>query len=60
MSLVEGLLVKGYRVATFSRKPSDALTRLQKDALDTYGKMGVLAKLRKKWFEDKSWVAALP
>jgi polar amino acid transport system substrate-binding protein len=28
--------------------------------LDTYGKMGVLAKLRKKWFEDKSWIAALP
>ena len=28
--------------------------------LDTFGKMGVLSKLRKKWFEDKSWVAALP
>jgi polar amino acid transport system substrate-binding protein len=28
--------------------------------LDTFGKMGMLAKLRKKWFEDKSWIAALP
>jgi len=28
--------------------------------LDAYGKMGVLAKLREKWFEDKSWIAALP
>jgi polar amino acid transport system substrate-binding protein len=28
--------------------------------LDTYGKMGLLGKLRQKWFEDKSWIAALP
>jgi ABC-type amino acid transport substrate-binding protein len=28
--------------------------------LDTFGKMGVLNKLRKKWFEDQSWIAALP
>lgn len=28
--------------------------------LDAYGKTGVLAGLRKKWFEDGSWVAALP
>jgi polar amino acid transport system substrate-binding protein len=28
--------------------------------LDTFGKMGMLNKLRKKWFEDKSWIAALP
>lgn len=28
--------------------------------LDSYGKMGILAKLRKKWFEDKGWIAALP
>ncbi len=28
--------------------------------LDTYAKMGLLSKLRQKWFEDKSWIAALP
>lgn len=28
--------------------------------LDAYGKTGVLARLRKKWFEDGSWVSALP
>ena len=28
--------------------------------LDTFGKMGMLNRLRKKWFEDKSWIAALP
>jgi polar amino acid transport system substrate-binding protein len=28
--------------------------------LDAYGKTGLLAGLRKKWFEDGSWVGALP
>ncbi len=28
--------------------------------LDAYGKTGVLSGLRKKWFEDGSWVGALP
>lgn len=28
--------------------------------LEAYAKIGLLAKLRKKWFEDKSWIAALP
>ncbi len=28
--------------------------------MDTFGKMGMLNKLRQKWFEDKSWIAALP
>ncbi|MEZ5502136.1 MAG: transporter substrate-binding domain-containing protein [Halioglobus sp.] len=28
--------------------------------LSAYEKTGVLTKLRKKWFEDNSWVAALP
>jgi polar amino acid transport system substrate-binding protein len=28
--------------------------------LETFAKMGVLNKLRKKWFEDQSWIAALP
>lgn len=28
--------------------------------LDAYGKTGVMNKLRKKWLEDSSWIAALP
>lgn len=28
--------------------------------LDAYGKTGILSAMRKKWFEDSSWVAALP
>ena len=28
--------------------------------LDAYGKVGLLGKMRKKWFEDKGWIAALP
>lgn len=34
--------------------------QLVENYLDTFGKMGLLNKLRKKWFEDKSWIAALP
>ncbi len=33
---------------------------LVENYLDTYEKTGVLTKIRKKWFEDSSWVAALP
>jgi len=33
---------------------------LVENYVDAYEKMGVLTKLRKKWFEDKSWIAALP
>jgi polar amino acid transport system substrate-binding protein len=28
--------------------------------LEAYGRVGVLTNLRKKWFENNSWVAALP
>jgi polar amino acid transport system substrate-binding protein len=28
--------------------------------LRAYEKTGILGKIRKKWFEDSSWVAALP
>ncbi len=33
---------------------------LVQNYLDAYGKMGILAKMREKWFEDKGWIAALP
>ncbi len=28
--------------------------------VDAYGKMGVLAQLRKRWMEESDWIAALP
>ena len=28
--------------------------------VDAYEKIGLLNKLREKWFENSSWVAALP
>ena len=28
--------------------------------LEAYGKLGILAKLRAKWFESSDWIAALP
>jgi hypothetical protein len=28
--------------------------------LEAYGKLGILTKLRAKWFESSDWIAALP
>jgi len=41
-------------------KDDQQFLNLVQNYLDAYAKMGVLAKLRSKWFEDKSWIAALP
>lgn len=42
------------------RKDDRQFAELVDNYLDTFGKMGMLNQLRKKWFEDKSWIAALP
>ncbi|MEE4660555.1 MAG: transporter substrate-binding domain-containing protein [Halieaceae bacterium] len=42
------------------RKDDKQFAELVDNYLDTFGKMGMLNQLRKKWFEDKSWIAALP
>ncbi len=42
------------------RKEDKQFAELVDNYLDTFGKMGMLNQLRKKWFEDKSWIAALP
>ncbi|MEP5765701.1 MAG: transporter substrate-binding domain-containing protein [Halieaceae bacterium] len=42
------------------RKDDPQFAQLVDNYLDTFGKMGMLNQLRKKWFEDKSWIAALP
>ncbi|MCZ6831308.1 MAG: transporter substrate-binding domain-containing protein [Gammaproteobacteria bacterium] len=52
------LSIEPFGIALSKNDPQFA--NLVDNYLDTYGKMGVLAKLRKKWFEDKSWIAALP
>jgi len=36
------------------------LQNLVDNMLDAYGKTGVLADLRAKWFDDSSWITALP
>jgi ABC-type amino acid transport substrate-binding protein len=33
---------------------------LVENYLEAYEKVGLLGKMRKKWFEDKGWIAALP
>jgi polar amino acid transport system substrate-binding protein len=37
-----------------------AFSELIRNYVNAYGKMGVMAKLRKKWFENDTWIAALP
>jgi ABC-type amino acid transport substrate-binding protein len=42
-------------------KGNDAqFSNLVDNYLEAYGKIGVLSKLRQKWFESNAWVAALP
>jgi len=41
-------------------KDDPQFLNLVENYIDAYEKMGILTKLRKKWFEDKSWIAALP
>ncbi len=41
-------------------KDDPQFLNLVQNYLDAYGKTGVMTKLRKKWLEDNSWIAALP
>jgi polar amino acid transport system substrate-binding protein len=41
-------------------KDDPQFLNLVENYLDAYGKVGLLTKMRKKWLEDKSWIAALP
>jgi len=42
------------------RRDDTQFQNLVENYLAAYEKTGVLGKLRKKWFEDNSWIAALP
>jgi len=52
------LTVEPIGIAVSSNDPQ--FFNLVDNYLEAYEKTGVLTKLRKKWFEDSSWVAALP
>ncbi len=41
-------------------KDDTQFLNLVENYLDAYAKMGVLTKLRKKWLEEKGWIAELP
>ncbi|MFT4825162.1 MAG: polar amino acid transport system substrate-binding protein [Halioglobus sp.] len=41
-------------------KDDPQFLNLVENYLDAYGKVGLLTKMRKKWFEDKAWIASLP
>ena len=58
VTLEEPLTVEPIGIAI--GKEDAQFLNLVENYLDAYGKMGILTKIRKKWFEDSSWVAALP
>lgn len=57
-TLSEPLTLEPVGIAVSKNDPQ--FQNLVDNYLDAYGKTGVLAKLRKKWFEDGSWINALP
>lgn len=58
ITLTEPLTLEPVGIAVSKDDPQ--FQNLVDNYLEAYGKTGVLAGLRKKWFEDGSWVAALP
>jgi ABC-type amino acid transport substrate-binding protein len=58
ITLEEPLTVEPIGIAI--GKEDAQFLNLVQNYLDAYGKMGILTQIRKKWFEDSSWVAALP
>ena len=58
VTLEEPLTVEPIGIAI--GKEDAQFLNLVENYLDAYGKMGILTQIRKKWFEDSSWVAALP
>ncbi|NQY03633.1 MAG: transporter substrate-binding domain-containing protein [Halieaceae bacterium] len=58
VTLDKPLTIEPVGIAVKSGDPE--FRNLVDNYLDAYGKVGILAKIRKKWFENNSWVAALP
>ena len=58
VTLERPLTVEPFGIAMGKDDPQ--FLNLVDNYLETYSKMGVLTKLRKKWLEDKSWVMQLP
>jgi ABC-type amino acid transport substrate-binding protein len=41
-------------------KDDPQFLNLVQNYLDGFGKLGIMTKMQKRWFEDSSWIAALP
>ena len=57
-TLSEPLTVAPVGIAVSKDDPQ--FLNLVDNYLEAYGKVGLLAKMRKKWFENQQWIAALP
>ena len=58
VTLQQPLTIEPVGIAVSSDDPQ--FQNLVANYLDAYGKTGVLTGLRKKWFEESDWIAALP
>jgi ABC-type amino acid transport substrate-binding protein len=58
VTLPKPLTVEPVGIAVKANDPQ--FHNLVDNYLEAYGKVGILAKIRQKWFENNNWVAALP
>lgn len=58
VTLKQPLTVEPIGIAVSRNDPQ--FLNLVDNFLEAYGRIGVLAQLRKRWLEDGSWIAALP
>lgn len=58
VTLQQPLTIEPVGIAVSTDDPQ--FQNLVANYLDAYGKTGVLANLRKKWFEENDWIPALP
>ena len=58
VTLERPLTIEPFGIAI--RKGDPQFLNLVQNYLDGFGKLGIMTKLQERWFEDSSWIAALP
>jgi len=58
VTLERPMTIEPFGIAISKNDPQ--FLNLVQNYLDGFGKLGIMTKLQKRWFEDSSWIAALP
>jgi ABC-type amino acid transport substrate-binding protein len=58
VTLERPLTIEPFGIAISKNDPQ--FLNLVQNYLDGFGKLGIMTKLQQRWFEDSSWIAALP